>query len=255
MVAAAVVGSAVVGAVGSSVASGQQADAANNAADQQQQASQDAQNRLQPYASTGQKAINPLIQAMGYELDPTTGQMYANPNSTLQQKFNFNANDLANSPGYQFNMQQGLRGVTNSAASQGLGLSGAQLKGATSFASGLADNTYGQQYNRALSTYNTNYQTANNNVNNLQNMVNMGQNSAAGQGQAGITGAQNAGNYQVQAGNAQASGTMGIANAASNGVNNYLTYNALYPSASQQTQTQMAGSTGVVGTGNSWKDY
>jgi hypothetical protein len=125
-------------------------------------------------------------------------------------------------------MQQGLRGVQNQMASQGLGLSGAQIKGAETYATGLADNTYNQQYNNALSTYNTNYQTASNNVNRLQNMVNMGQNSAAGQGQAGLSGAASAGNYLTQAGNAQASGIMGTSNAITNGAQNYMMYNALY---------------------------
>jgi hypothetical protein len=270
MVAAAVVGSAVVGGVASNMAAGTQADAANRSADMQQQAAQDAAGRLQPYAAAGQQALNPLWSAMGYtnQSDPAAvsqaqsklqglidlknkngwsgqidqaissaqselesaqkGPLAVDPNSTLQKQFSFNPSDLQNTPGYQFTMQQGLRGVQNQMSSQGLGLSGAQIKGAETYATGLADNTYNQQYNNALSTYNTNYQTASNNVNRLQNMVNMGQNSAAGQGQAGMAGAAGAGNYTTQAGNATASGYMGMANAANSGAQNYMTYNALY---------------------------
>lgn len=226
-VGAAIAGSAVVGAVSSSSAAGKQADAANNAADATTAASAQMRTDLQPYTNAGTSAINPLWAAMGYTQD-ANGNMVVNPNSTLQQQFSFNPSDLASTPGYQFTLQQGLRGVNNQLASQGLGLSGAQLKGATTYATGLADNTYNQQYNNALSTYNTNYQTASNNVSNLQSLVNTGQNSAAQTGQAGISAANSAGNYLTQAGNADAAGTIATSNNLNNGLNNYLTYNKLY---------------------------
>ena len=245
MVAAAVVGGAVVGDVASNMAAGTQADAANNASDMQQQAAQDAAARLQPYATQGLDAINPLWSAMGYQQD-ANGNQQVNPNSPLQQQFSFNANNLQNTPGYQFTMQQGLRGVQNQMASQGLGSSGAQVKGAETYATGLASNTYNQQYNNALSTYNTNYQTASNNVNRLQNVVNMGQNSAAGQGQAGLSGAAGAGNYLTQAGNATASGIMGASNSVQSGAQNYMMYNALYPSASASDGFAAGASSGTA---------
>lgn len=160
--------------------------------------------------------------------DAQGGARQIDPNSTLQQKFGFDASNLDQTPGYQFALSQGLKSTNNALASQGLGLSGAQAKGLSNFATGLADQTYGNQYNRALSTYNTNYQVAANNVSNLQNLVNTGQNSAAQTGQAGLAAANNAGNYLTQAANASASGTVGTANALSNGVNNYMLYNALY---------------------------
>lgn len=231
MVATAVVASAAIGAVGSNMAAGKQADAAKQSAEMQAQAAQDMRGDLAPYTGLGQQAINPLWQAMGYNVG-ADGSVSQNPNATLQQQFNFDPSKLAQTPGYQFALQQGLRGTNNSLASQGLGLSGAQAKGLSSFATGLADQTYNQQYNNALSTYNTNYKVAANNVANLQNLVNTGQNSAAQTGQAGLAGANNAGNYLTQAGNAQASGIMGMANAANQGTQNYMLYNALYPSAS-----------------------
>lgn len=227
MVAAAVVGSAIVGGVASNMAAGKQSNAAGKAADQSAEAAAQIRGDLSPYTNLGNQAINPLWAAMGYTQDGN-GNMITNPNATLQQQFNFDPSQLDKTPGYQFALQQGLRGTNNSLAAQGLGLSGAQAKGLSSFATGLADQTYGNQYNRALSTYNTNYQVAANNVNNLQNLVNTGQNSAAQTGQAGIAAANNAGNYLTQQGNAQAAGIAGIGNAASNGVNNYMLYNALY---------------------------
>lgn len=227
MVAAAVVGGAVVGGVASNMAAGKQANAAGKAADQQAEASAQMRSDLSPYTQTGQQAINPLWAAMGYTTD-ANGNQAVNPNSVLQQQFQFNPSDLANTPGYQFALTQGLKSTNNSLAAQGLGLSGAQAKGLSQYATGLADQTYGNQYNRALSTYNTNYQVAANNVNNLQSLVNTGQNSAAQTGQAGINAANNAGNYLTQQGNAQAAGIAGVGNAVNSGINNYMLYNALY---------------------------
>lgn len=226
MVAAAVVGSAVVGGVAANMAAGKQADAADSAADAQTQAASQMRSDLEPYSTFGQKAMNPLMWALGY--NDASGSWAGSPDSPLLEKFNFDPSNLANTPGYQFAYQQGLRGVQNQLSSQGLGLSGAQIKGAETFATGLANQTYGDQYNRALSTFNTNYQSAANNANRLMSVVGLGQNSAAQQGQASMQGANNAGNYQTQAANAQASGIMGTANAVNNGVGNYLTYNALY---------------------------
>lgn len=228
MVAAAVVGGAVVGGVASNMAAGKQADAAGDAADMSAEATAQMRQDLAPFTGLGTDAINPLWAAMGYTTD-ANGNKVVNPNAALQQKFSFNPSDLANTPGYQFALNQGLKSTNNALASQGLGLSGAQAKGLSSYATGLADQTYGENYNRALSTYNTNYQVAANNVNNLQGLVNTGQNSAAQTGQAAMSGANSAGNYLTQAGNAQASGIMGVANAANSGTQNYMLYNALYP--------------------------
>jgi hypothetical protein len=225
--AAVVGGSAVVGAIASDRAASKQAKAANNAADISAEAAAQMRGDLAPYNALGQQAINPLWTAMGYNLD-ANGNPTQNPNATLQQQFQFDPNNLENTPGYQFALQQGLKGTNNALASQGLGLSGAQAKGLSKFATGLADQTYGDQYNRALSTYNTNYQVAANNVNNLQNLLNTGQNSAAQTGQAGIAGANNAGNYLTQGANAAASGVMGASNAVNSGAQNYMLYNALY---------------------------
>lgn len=54
--------------------------------------------------------------------------------------------ELEQTPGYQFTRSQGLQAVQNSAAARGLGVSGAAMKGAATFATGLADSTYQQQF-------------------------------------------------------------------------------------------------------------
>lgn len=132
----------------------------------------------------------------------------------LQTPFSFDASDLENTPGYQFTMNQGLKSLANQNAAKGLGLSGAQQKGALEYATGLADNTFGQQYNRALQSYMTNYGMASDMFNRLSGLAGMGQNSAAGVGNAGMQTASSMGNLAMQG--AQAQGQAGIAAAQAN---------------------------------------
>lgn len=217
-------------------AANKQTKAAEQAAQGTQEAAAQMREDLSPFVSLGTGSQNALLKAMGYNPTFKDGQLTgltANSSSALQQKyagmpdFKFTGQDLQNTPGYQFALQQGLKAGQNSMTSRGLGLSGAQLKGAEQFATGLAQQTYNDQFanalntyttnaNNRLSTFNTNYQTAGNNVNNLMQLLQTGQASAAQTGTAGLNAANSAGGYMVDAGNAQAAGRMGQANALSN---------------------------------------
>lgn len=66
------------------------------------------------------------------------------------------AQQAASDLGFQFALQQGLGALTNSAAAQGLWASGATGKAMTNYAENYANQFYGDVYNRALNTYNTN---------------------------------------------------------------------------------------------------
>lgn len=57
---------------------------------------------------------------------------------------------LRDTPGYQFNLEQGLRGVQSSAFAKGTGLTGGTLKALMQYGSGLADSTYGSTVDRYL---------------------------------------------------------------------------------------------------------
>ncbi len=73
---------------------------------------------------------------------------------------NFQAPSLdeaRNSPGYQFALQQGMRGIESGAASKGTLLTGGTLKALQGFGTGLADQTYGNVFNRALDVNRTNF--------------------------------------------------------------------------------------------------
>jgi hypothetical protein len=93
-------------------------------------------------------------------------------------KFNFNPTEqqLEQTPGYQFTLNQGLNNLDSRLAAKGLNLSGAQAKGIADYTTGLADQTYQQQFQNALQGYNTNYgvaaNTYNTNFNNRFNAYN-----------------------------------------------------------------------------------
>ena len=107
-------------------------------------------------------------------------------------------------PGYQFQRQQGIGAIDASAAARGNLLSGSTLKGLTEFGQGLASQEYGNYLNR------------------LAGLASSGQNAAGMQAAAGNTYAQNTGNALASIGNAQAAGAIGTGNAIS-GITDNLT--------------------------------
>lgn len=111
---------------------------------------------------------------------------------------------LEATPGYQFNLEQGIRGVNLSGI--GSGLSGAQAKAAARYATGLADSTYQNQFNNA----NINKQNA---FNFLLNSAQPGMTAAGTYASAG-TWAGNAALGNTQAvGNTLSGNTIGAGNA------------------------------------------
>jgi len=190
--------SGIVGAGASLLGSQQQASAANRAADMQQQQYKQTRTDLMPFTQAGQNATNMLTTAL----------------PGLTAPINLTEDWLRQTPGYQFTLNQGLKSVQNGAAARGLGASGAALKGAAGYATGLADNTYQNQFNNA----NVNKQNA---YNFLMGTAGLGENAAAQSGQIGQAGAAQAGNSLIGAGTAQAAGLNGAANALTNAANSY----------------------------------
>lgn len=60
----------------------------------------------------------------------------------------FNPTDLTNEPGYQFNLNQGLDAINKQLAASGLVGTGRAIKAAQDYATGLADRTYNDAFNR-----------------------------------------------------------------------------------------------------------
>ena len=215
---AAVIGAGIVGAAGlASAAIG--GSAAKNAAQTQATAATDSAGiqrdmynqtvaRNQPFTDAGVAATS-KIQNMdpfsygAFNFQPTQAQLEA-------------------TPGYQFNLSQGLKSTQNSYAAQGLGSSGAALKGAAQYATGLADSTYQNQFKNALDSYTTNYDAARGvygtNLSTQQGLAQLGENAATLTGAQGTTAAANIGQSNIGAANASAAGTIGSANATSAGI-------------------------------------
>lgn len=211
-VATAVVGAGVVGAASTVYASGKASDAqvqaANIAAQTQMRMYNQTRSDLAPYRQMGEDAyatLQPKLKDLtdGVSIDP---------------------NVLKDSDYYRFTESQGLKAAQNSAAARGLGKSGAALKGATSFAEGLATGTYKDAFNMAVTN-----QT--NTFNRLKSLIDTGNNAAAQTGSAGSSAATGAANAQIGAGNAQAAAANAqggaISNAATN-IGGYAAYKGLY---------------------------
>lgn len=135
---------------------------------------------------------------------------------------NFSLSDFQEDPGYQFALSQGMRGIQGSAAAGGGLLSGATLKALTRFNQDTANNQFQNSFDRF-------------NQNKLQNLNTLLNVSGIGQQSAGAIGAYNMnannqiannlnnlgmakGGLLTQAGNAQAAGVMGGANALTQGI-------------------------------------
>jgi hypothetical protein len=211
MVAVALVGGAL--SAGASIFGAQEGAQAQESAADKANATQEnmfnvEQQNLQPYNAQGVAANN----ALSAELPSLTAPINMNE-TTLQQ-----------TPGYQFNLTQGLKAVQNSAAARGLGISGAALKGAANYATGLADSTYQNQFNNAQ----TNRRTA---YNMLSGQQQLGESAAAGVGSGAIATGQGVAQTTVGAGTAQGAADVtsgnAVGGAANSGVQTYLLSNLL----------------------------
>ena len=228
-----------------------QADASNRAADLAQQNFQATRADLLPYREAGTRQLGVLEGRL-----PELSTGYTAP---APAPFSFTPDQatLESMPGYKFTREQGLQGVQNAASARGLGVSGAALKSAAQYSTGLADSTWKDlfnsrlsEYNAKLSGYNTDFNVdqANktNAFNKLLGLVGAGQSSAAQTGAFGQQATQNAGNFLTAGANAQAQGinTAGAAGAA--GINS-----AANASAAGTVASSNAVASGLNGFGNS----
>lgn len=143
-----------------------------------------------------------------WELDPNSG--------TGTQDFSA----FTNSPDYQFALDQGTKSMNRSLAAKGQLVSGNALMAGQRFGQGLASQQFGNYFQRMMS------------------MSGLGQSAAAGSANAGTAAAGQIGNTQMAAGQAQAAGIVGganawnaglggVTNAMNGGMNNLMMYNMM----------------------------
>jgi type II secretory pathway pseudopilin PulG len=213
-VAAAVIGAGALGAgasiYGSKKAAETQSNAAQQAAAIQQQQYQQTRQDLAPYRAIGEEAYAQLKPRL----------------VDLTSPISIDPDVLQNSDYYKFASKEGQRAVTNAAAARGLGKAGAALKGAASFAKGLATDTY----KTAFDMENINRTNA---YNRLKALIDTGAGAATGTGVLGEKAAYNTGTALVGGANAEAAGYnrigSSVANLAGN-IGGYAMYNGLYGS-------------------------
>lgn len=114
----------------------------------------------------------------------TMGALGGDPESIMRQD-----------PGYQFRLGEGLGSIETGAAARGTLLTGGTQRQLQRYAQDYASGEFGNIFNRNLS------------------LAQLGENAAAGVGNFGSQYAANSGNLLTGAGNAQAAGTVGAANA------------------------------------------
>lgn len=238
-VAAAVVGSAVIGGVVASSASSKAASAQTQAAElsaaEQRAAREEMQALLQPYVSAGTPALQEQLNLLGLggqaarwgnyltsypdvaqgAQQAVTAGAFKTPEEYAQWHYqNYgqsegrqmpqdNAQQQAisqfeQSPMFQALARQGEMGIMQNASATG-GLRGGNVQGALAqFRPALLNQQIQQQFQ------------------NLGSVSTLGQNAAAGVGASGMNAATNIGNAYTQAGQAQAGGYLGQANAIAN---------------------------------------
>jgi len=237
------IGGALISSSASKSAASTQAAAANNATAAAQAQFEQTQQTEAPFVQAGSTALGSLESGLG--LPNTTGPGGSagpasnNPltaNGIPGLTFQPTQAQLEATPGYQFDLEQGLQATQNANSATGNGVSGNALKGAAAYATGLANNT--------LTTQQGIYQQNLSNVlTPLQSLVNSGQQAGLQVGQQGLQATQNANAFAVGGANASAAGTVGAANALTSGLSSVanapLNY-ALY--------SQLLG--GNVGVGN-----
>jgi hypothetical protein len=196
------------GANASSKASQQYIDALKQAQQFIQGQEQQGLGNYQPYLNVGAGATGMLSEMANTGTGP-----FAQWNQQFQAP---TAAQAAQTPGYQFQLQQGENALQNSAAAQGGLLSGGTLAGMNQFAQGLASSNYQNTFNNALTQYNSAYQSFLNNQNNtyqrLMGLSGEGLSAAGGAGNliSGIGG--DIASLYGQQGAARAGGTLGSAN-------------------------------------------
>lgn len=142
--AALVAGGSIMGGISGNKAAHKQRVAAADAERRFEAGKNEAQGYMDPYAGSGQTALNPLTALL-------TGQTY-NPDSGETQRLTDDQrmSSFLKSPGYQFRLSEGLRSIEKSQAARGNLLSGGGMKELETYGQGMASDEYGNYINQLM---------------------------------------------------------------------------------------------------------
>ena len=195
--AAATIGSSLLGASSARSAAKTQAASADRAAQLERDMFERNVELNAPFREAGVNALNKLVPLTDYK--------------------DFGMDQFQADPGYAFRMSEGMKALEGSAAARGGLLSGNTLRGIQRYGQDMASqefqnafNRYGIERDRRLGP--------------LQSLAGVGQTTSQQLGAAGTQMAGNVGQALGAAGQARASGYMGMANAAAGGLGQYMNY-------------------------------
>jgi hypothetical protein len=234
MPAAAMIGAAAIGGV-ASIAAGNKAakaqtQAAQTASDTQLELYDRQRQDFEKFYGLGRQDIMGGTGRAAAQLEPYAGYGPA-ATSRLAEFAGLSGNGaavqaLANDPGYQFRLTQGLGALDRSAAARGMLRSGAQQKALMGYGQGLASEELNNAWNRVAGMQGIGQQAAGG-LSNLYagagtNLANL----ATGQAGQLANASQNAGNAisqnQMAAGNARSSAYQNVGSSINQGINNGL---------------------------------
>lgn len=226
--AAAVLGSAAIGAVASSRASSKaaktQQQAADAAAQQQREALARQEELSRPYREMGVEAQNALARMSG--LGPDTG---AADYGALGRQFG--TNELMMDPGYGFRLREGMKDLDRRLSAGGRMFSGGALKAGQQYGQELASQEYSNAFDRAM-------RLRAERANALAGLYGGGLQATTGFGQDVGQSARTAADLMTSGAAARASGYVGQANALNQAIGtgaNYLMQrdllNRIYPTS------------------------
>jgi hypothetical protein len=189
--------SSLIGANAANKAGKMQAGAADRAAQLQNEQFQQTRQDLAPYRTAGVNALSKLEGMADYTP--------------------FSMDTFSRDPGYGFRLSEGQKALDRQAAARGGLISGSALKAAQRFGQEMGSQEYQNAFNR--------YQIERNaKLGPYQSLAGVGQTTANQLGQFGATNAANVGNLMTGGAAANAAGQVGVANAFTGGVGQYLNY-------------------------------
>lgn len=212
-----------ISAAGSTQAANIAARAQQNALNFQQGIYNTSQGQLAPYYGAGTNALSNITGNIGTPTAPgvltETPQAFA---GLPQNVPNFSIADFQSSPGYQFQLGQGINAIQNAAGPKTGVLSGNTLQAIQQYGTGLANQDWWNWLNNQQNLYTQDYNMASQNQGNLWNRFL--QLALGGQQAATLTGPQaglvsNIANTTAGIGQTQAAGTLGQYGGIANSVN------------------------------------
>lgn len=197
MIAAAIGGSALLGANAAKSAAKTQAASTDQATELQREMFNKQVELQEPWRAAGVNALNKLQGMADYKL--------------------FDNNAFTRDPGYGFRLAEGQKALDRAAAARGGLISGGALKAAQRYGQDMGSQEYQNAFNR--------YQIERNaQLAPYQSLAGVGQTATNTLGNAAGTFGANVGNLITSGGAARASGYVGGANALTSGLGQYMNY-------------------------------